>query len=47
MPNNPENIQDEVLNLSPSDRARLLDRRVASLDVDASVEAARDARGST
>ena len=43
MANNPEDLQDEVLRLSPSDRARLLDRRVASLDVDASAEAARDA----
>ena len=43
MPNNPEDLQAEVLRLSPSDRARLLDRLVASPDVDASVEAARDA----
>jgi hypothetical protein len=43
MPNNLEMLQAEVLRLSPSDRARLLDRLVASLDVDASVEAAWDA----
>lgn len=38
-----EVLQAEVLRLSPADRARLLDRLVASLDVDASVEAAWDA----
>ncbi len=38
-----EALQAEVLRLSPADRARLLDRLVASLDVDASVEAAWDA----
>lgn len=43
LPNNPEDLQDEVLSLSPSDRSRLPDRRVASLDVDTKVEAARDA----
>jgi putative addiction module component (TIGR02574 family) len=37
-----EALQAEVLRLSPADRARLLDRLVASLDVDASVEAAWD-----
>lgn len=38
-----EALQAEVLRLSPADRARLLDRLVASLDVDASAEAAWDA----
>ncbi|MCZ7560875.1 MAG: addiction module protein [Burkholderiaceae bacterium] len=42
MPSNLEVLQAEVLRLSPADRARLLDRLVASPDVDASVEAARD-----
>jgi hypothetical protein len=43
MPSNLEVLQAEVLRLSPADRARLLDRLVASLDVDASVDAAWDA----
>ncbi len=43
MSSNLEALQAEVLRLSPADRARLLDRLVASLDVDASVEAAWDA----
>jgi hypothetical protein len=43
MPIDLEVLQAEVLRLSPADRARLLDRLVASLDVDASVEAAWDA----
>jgi hypothetical protein len=43
MSSNLEVLQAEVLRLSPADRARLLDRLVASLDVDASVEAAWDA----
>lgn len=43
MPSNVEALQAEVLRLSPADRARLLDRLVASLDVDATVEAAWDA----
>lgn len=43
MPSNLEVLQAEVLRLSPADRARLLDRLVASLDVDVSVEAAWDA----
>ena len=38
-----EALQAEVLRLSPSDRARLLDRLIASLDVDAQAEAAWDA----
>lgn len=42
-PNQLELLQAEVLRLSPADRARLLDRLVASLDVDASLEAAWDA----
>jgi len=43
MPSNLEVLQAEVLRISPADRARLLERSVASLDVDASVEAAWDA----
>lgn len=43
MPSTLEALQAEVLRLSPADRARLLDRLVASLDVDAEVEAAWDA----
>lgn len=42
MASNLDTLQAEVLRLSPADRARLLDRLVASLDVDASVEAAWD-----
>lgn len=38
-----EALQAEVLRLSPSDRVRLLDRLIASLDVDAQAEAAWDA----
>ncbi len=38
-----ELLQAEVLRLSAADRAHLLDRLVASLDVDAGVEAAWDA----
>jgi hypothetical protein len=34
--------QAEVLRLSPADRARLLDRLIASLDVDSAAEAAWD-----
>jgi len=37
-----EALQAEVLRLSPADRARLLDRLIASLDVDNDVEAAWD-----
>ena len=37
-----ETLQAEVLRLPPADRARLLDRLIASLDADASVEAAWD-----
>ena len=37
-----ETLQAEVLRLLPADRAKLLDRLIASLDVDASVEAAWD-----
>ena len=37
-----ETLQAEVLRLSPADRARLLDRLIASLDFDAGVEAAWD-----
>ena len=38
-----ETLQAEVLLLSPSDRAKLLDSLIASLDADAEVEAAWDA----
>jgi len=38
-----ETLQAEVLRLSPNDRARLLDRLIASLDADPEVEAAWDA----
>ncbi|WP_396271125.1 addiction module protein [Ideonella sp.] len=34
-----EALQAEVLRLSPKDRARLLDRLIASLDADADAEA--------
>jgi Putative addiction module component len=37
-----ETLQAEVLRLSPADRAQLLDRLIASLDVDAGAEAAWD-----
>ncbi len=37
-----ETLQAEVLRLSPADRAKLLDRLIASLDVDADAEAAWD-----
>jgi hypothetical protein len=42
MPSNLDVLQAEVLRLSPADRARLLDRLLASLDVDPGVEAAWD-----
>lgn len=38
-----EAVQAEVMRLSPTDRSRLLDRLIASLDADAAVEAAWDA----
>ena len=38
-----EALQAEVLRLSPKDRARLLDRLIASLDADTEDEAAWDA----
>ena len=38
-----EALQAEVLRLSPNDRARLLDRLIASIDVDTEAEAAWDA----
>jgi len=38
-----EALQAEVLRLSPADRARLLDRLIASLEVDSDAEAAWDA----
>ncbi len=37
-----EILQAEVLRLPPADRAKLLERLIASLDVDARVEAAWD-----
>ena len=37
-----EAIQAEVLRLSPSDRSRLLDRLIVSLDADAEVDAEWD-----
>lgn len=37
-----ETLQAEVLRLPPADRARLLDCLIASLDMDAGVEAAWD-----
>ncbi len=37
-----ETLQAQVLRLSPADRARLLDRLIASLDVDVGAEAAWD-----
>lgn len=37
-----ETLQAEVLRLPPADRAKLLDRLIASLDVDVSAEAAWD-----
>jgi len=42
MPRTLEAVQAEVMQLSPSDRARLLDRLVGSLDVDAEKEGAWD-----
>jgi len=38
-----ETLQAEALRLPPADRAKLLDRLIASLDVDAGAEAAWDA----
>ena len=38
-----ETLQAEVLRLSPADRTRILDRLIASLDVDSEAEAAWDA----
>jgi len=43
MPISLEALQAEVLRLSPSDRSRLLERLIVSLDSDAEVEAAWDA----
>ena len=42
MPRTLETLQAEVLRLSPTDRARLLDRLIGSLDADADNEAAWD-----
>lgn len=38
-----DTLQAEVLRLSPKDRARLLDRLIASFDADTEAEAAWDA----
>lgn len=38
-----ESLQAEVMRLSPADRARLLERLIASLDQDTAAEAAWDA----
>jgi len=43
MPSTLETLQAEVLRLPPKDRARLLDRLIASLDADTEAEAAWDA----
>ena len=43
MPNTLEMLEAEALKLSPSDRSRLAERLVASLDEDAETEAAWDA----
>jgi putative addiction module component (TIGR02574 family) len=43
MPTSLETIQAEVLRLSPSDRSRLLEQLIVSLDADAAVEAEWDA----
>ena len=43
MPTTLETLQAEVMRLSPKDRARLLDRLIASLDTDTEVEGAWDA----
>ena len=42
MPRTLESIQAEVLNLPQADRARLLERLIASLDRDAEIETAWD-----
>lgn len=42
MPTALEILQAQVLRLPPADRAKLLDRLIASLDVDADAEAAWD-----
>ena len=42
MSNSLEALQAEVLRLSPADRARLLNRLIASLEVDSDAEAAWD-----
>ena len=43
MPITLETLQAQVLSLSPKDRAKLLDRLIASLDLDTEAEAAWDA----
>lgn len=43
MPTTLETLQAQVMRLSPSDRSRLLERLIVSLDADAEVEAAWDA----
>jgi len=42
MSSNLETLQEEVLHLSPADRARLLDHLITRLDVDGEAEAAWD-----
>ena len=42
MPATLETLQAVVLRLSPADRAKLLDRLIASLDIDVDAEAAWD-----
>jgi hypothetical protein len=42
-----ERLQAEMLSLSPADRARLLDRLIASMEVDAEAEAAWEAVADT
>jgi len=43
MPNSLEVLQAEVLQLPKSDRSKLLDRLIESLDADTAIEAAWDA----
>jgi hypothetical protein len=43
MANTLERLQAEVMRLSPADRARLLDRLIASLDTDHDADGAWDA----
>ena len=43
MSQSPETLEAKVLRLSAAERSRLLDRLIASLDVDAEIEAEWDA----